>query len=42
MYVKFDIDFWGRKMPEVGFLMTNYPNHILDDKQQAKLYRVIG
>ena len=41
-YIELDIDFLGLKVPNVGFLILEEPNRILDKKDQTKLPGIKG
>ena len=41
-YVELDINFWRLKVPNVGFLILEEPNRVLDKKHQTKLPGIIG
>ena len=41
-YVELDINFWGLKVLNVGFLILEEPNQVLDKKHQTKLPEIIG
>ena len=41
-YVELDINFLGLKVPNVGFLILEEPNRVLDKKHQTKLPGIVG
>ena len=41
-YVEIDVNFFGLKVPNVGFLIIDEPNRVLDKKHQTKLPGIIG
>ena len=41
-YIELDINFWGLKVPNVGFLILEEPNKVLDKKHQTKLTGILG
>ena len=41
-YVEIDVNFFGLKVPNVGFLIIDEPNRFLDKKHQTKLPGIIG
>ena len=42
MYTELDLTFLGLKVPNVGVLIAEEPNQVLDKKQQAKLPGIVG
>ena len=42
MYIEIDVIFFGLKVPNVGFLIKDEPNRVLDKKHQTKLPGSIG
>ena len=42
MYIKLDLIFWGLKVPNVGMLVTEEPNQVLDKEHQTKLPGIVG
>ena len=42
MHTKFDVNFLGLKVPNVGFLILKEPNSVLDRKHHTKLPGIIG
>ena len=42
LYVKLDLNFWGIVVPNVGVLITQEPNELLDECHKTKLPGVIG
>ena len=41
-YIELDVNFWGLKVLNVGFLIIHEPNRVLDKKHQSKLPGIIG
>ena len=41
-YIEIGEDFMGLNMPNVGFLIIDEPNRVLDKKHQTKLLGIIG
>ena len=41
-YVEIDVNFLGLKVPNIGFLILEEPNTVLDRKHQTKLPGIIG
>ena len=41
-YIEVDVNFMGLKVPNVGFLIIDEPNRVLDKKHQTKLPGIIG
>ena len=41
-YVEIDVNFLGLKVANVGFLIIDEPNRVLDKKHQTKLLGIIG
>ena len=41
-YIELDVNFWGLKVLNVGFLIIDEPNRVLDKKLQTKLPGIIG
>ena len=42
MYTKLDLTFLGLKVPKVGILIAEQPNHVLDKKHQTRLPGIVG
>ena len=42
MYIELYLTFWGLKVPNVGVLITEEPNQMLDKEHQTKLPRIVG
>ena len=42
MYTELDLTFFGLKVPNVGVLIAEEPNQVLDKKHQARLPGIIG
>ena len=41
-YIELDVNFMGLKMPNVGFLIIDEPNKVLERKHNTKLPGIIG
>ena len=41
-YIELDVNFMGLKVPNVGFLIIDEPNRVLDKKHQTKLPGIIS
>ena len=41
-YIKLDVNFMGLKVPDVGFLIIDEPNKVLEKKHHTKLPGIIG
>ena len=41
-YIELDINFLGLKVPNVGFLILEEPNRVLDKKHQTKMPGITG
>ena len=42
MYTELDLTFWGLKVPNVGILIAEEPNQVLDKKHQTRLPGIVG
>ena len=42
MYIKLDLTFWGIKVLNVGMLIAEEPNQVLDKEHQTKLPGFVG
>ena len=42
MYTELDLTFWGLKVPNVGVLIVEEPNQVLDKEHQTKLPGIVG
>ena len=42
MYTELDLTFWGLKVPNVGMLIAEEPNQVLDKKHQTRLPGIVG
>ena len=41
-YMELDLTFWGLKVPNVGMLIAEEPNKVLDKKHQTRLPGIVG
>ena len=41
-YIELDVNFMGLKVPNVGFLIIDEPNRVLDKKHHTNLPEIIG
>ena len=42
MYTELDLTFWGLKVPNVGILIAEEPNQVLDKKHHTRLPGIVG